>query len=106
MVVASRKRTNPGIVSFPSFSGIYKALKKGYEIFLDRSSPTWFVIAHLLCCVLNSLIAINQGGLESHQIVVRDKHLAFHFDFINPDSPFWVMEKPWHLRESAVRGGG
>lgn len=66
----------------------------------------WFIIAHLLCCVLNSLIAIHQGGLESHQIVVHGKHLAFNFDFIHPDSPFWVMEKPWHLRESAVRGGG
>ena len=48
----------------------------------------WSIVARLAGYVLNSLTALNQGGLGSHQVGVLDKHLAFTSDFINPDSPF------------------
>lgn len=48
----------------------------------------WSIMARLAGYVLNSLTALNRGGLGSHQVGVLDKHLAFTSDFINPDSPF------------------
>ena len=48
----------------------------------------WSIVARLAGYVLNSLTALNRGGLGSHQVGVLDKHLAFTSDFINTDSPF------------------